>query len=241
MKESASLSYAGITELPAAAKSEESYPERILQERENIYSFVRQEIMRRFNRVIAYYPASGSDPIPLKIFGQDIIYGSLPDRPYIRWLKDARGHLPLSYKNRIRRQGPQPDLQAVLADINCPPFNNNQFNLIVVHDLPADLIANKNVIQKLYDLLCPGGIFVAEGYAWLTTLEILYDNISQGRFRQCSKLNELEQLMNFKYFADGLPTSNLEFMQLLKRRPSRKGLTMFAYQLRVFEKSEKTE
>ncbi len=132
--------------------------DELLKERVSFYQQIKKYLPKNS---IGLYPAPGCDPVPVHVFGKDIIYFALPDdgKEHVAMLK---GELepPLLYAQFIKDHGPFSSLNSVFGNILQPPFKDKTFQFIILRNPPPILYENPMFIRQLDNLLREEGIIV---------------------------------------------------------------------------------
>lgn len=140
-----------------------THPEQIsfnelLQERVAFYQEIKKNLPKGSKGL---YPAPGCDPVPVHVFGRDVIYFALPDdgREHVAML---RGELepPLLYRQFIKDHGPFFSLKAVFGNIISPPFKEKAFQFILLRNPPSFLYENPLFITQIDNLLQDEGVLI---------------------------------------------------------------------------------
>lgn len=201
-----------------------------------------------------YYPGCGADPIPVEIFGDRVVYGSLMESPYFSFLKDPNSPSPARYEERIRTYGPFNHLKAVWADFLSSPFRDSSFGAIIVHGIGSKVFADKSFSIEAARLLRASGILVIDDenagvnesgdysgfdYTGFQHLEAVgfreheldhFDGLSWVAFLQC---NELLSYSNGYPCGSGLYIEKESYISRLKNKEH---VVLMGHDLRVFQK-----
>jgi hypothetical protein len=200
----------------------------IIDRRKSLYEKVKDQISSSGK---VYYPGSGADPIPYKIFGDRIIYGSLNESNYFKMLKDTNSKKCSSYKKEIENTKNLDLLKTIYADINNSPFAENSFDLIIIHGLPLQI--DTKLAKKISKLLKDGGLIVLENYDDIKNIYNQFETLKDQGFIP-HKLNMFEGVSQVLYEKNTnshftLPITKDQFVKMYQEEPSSVGMSCHAF------------
>jgi len=161
------LEYVGMSSFPEP----DGFMNNAFKKLENKRILFYQQLVNLFPLGKVYYPGSEADPIPLQIFGDRVVYGSLYESDYFRMVKDRELERPIDYEEQIGQTTNTDQLHAVYADVRKSPFPEKTFRIIIINRLRIQF--DDKFVQEISRLLVDGGIIVYEDN---TDIKILAQN-----------------------------------------------------------------
>lgn len=237
------LEYAGISLFPEPDGFAIDAPKKLENKRVSFY----QRLVNSFPQGKVYYPGSGADPVPLQMFGDRVVYGSLNDTDYFRMMRDKEFTKPKAYEELIEQTTNTDQLQAVYADVRNSPFPDKTFRIIIINSLPIQF--DDQLVQEINRLLEDGGIIVYEDNRDIKILTQNAERFSNAGFtpHELDKVDGMDNITYWGYTSKMVVTdekgnrcmNGLSRGQFLEELQGGKATKMKGHLFRVFKKPVK--